>query len=1360
MRPSSVAYLKLAFLKFALLSLLLGGADSGLLNRFWRAGGDAPRAAETMPRRDARRAAETTPRRDARKKDHHLHVHRRKEGSSARAAETPPEKKEETPQTQPASTNMMTTQRPFAGRALLAADAFQCHECPGDTFCFQDALTRCPEHAVSANRSDDAGDCRCKAGFWGAANASAALACQACPPDFYCAGGAAREACPAGAHSPAGSPARAGCVCGAGFAGLAAARGWPLNASELALGELCVACAAGAYKAESGGGACAPCAAGTFAAESGAAACAACPANTVSAPGAALAAACVAAPGAFGAPGAAASLCAAGTYAERANASACEPCPSYAYLPSTGASSVQACLACPDGAAVYAALADDAGAAAAPNGVGVRAADCVCAPGRELRAGGGHDAGILLYDSFNSFNESLECAPCAAGAHKALAGNGPCAPCAAGTYAAAGGARCLPCPANSSSAAGAAGARNCSCDAGHALDEDPSLNDPSFFALGAGGDAPDFACRACAPGTFQAAAGASACEACAGGHYQAAAGQSACLECGEDRFVPETGPGASCVSCGAHEVAPRGSAGAGACRCRGGYARGAWVLGAALWPGGPAPLLGVANGDGDLDGDGDCVACPAGYFRNASAAREACEACPAGWVAGAAGAAGAGAEDCAPCDVGAYSLRAAEGVFCRACPAHANTSALSGADDDPSFIVDDAFAHTVDACRCGAGFFRNASADAAAALAAIGAGSASDIILMTLAGALALEGGVPCAACARGKFKAAPGHAACTPCPAGTGGADRGPEDDPSLTMILLDAACVPCGAGTFSALVAGAQGPVFECAACPPHSTSAVGSAAAENCSCVAGFAFAGLEAGWGPGGGALAPRCEACAAGWFRAEGPGADARAPCGRCARGSYALGGAAACSACPANTTTAAEGAPNGSACVCAPGFFQHVEEGQSWAGACARCAPGSFSTGLGAATCDDCGAAAFLARDAAPGERACVPCPGNASAVPRALGVEGCVALAGFVRVAGAGARVELAVLWPGSAAAFAAAEAAFRRGLAAAGAAACGCGAASARVARVTAAAAARRLLQDFVEGVVVEVELGVADAGSGAQLAASLTAAGINAALAQEGVAPVSAIVSGPTLLASAEFGPCPADAYCPTQDTVVACPPNTSAPAGSAREEECRCLPGFAGAARNCSLCAVDHFCPGGGLAALATPEACPANASTRGRVGARAPADCVCDAGWMPGAGDDDQSGAPACVVCPADSFCHGEARVACPAHSSAPRGATSVADCACDSGRFRTACAHDDPSFDDPSFSAAAGCVACAACPPTSVCHAGGAVEVCAANASNVNFACRCAVGCPSFFYRCDPSFIVLTETSSGSFLTETSSGSF
>jgi hypothetical protein len=44
--------------------------------------------------------------------------------------------------------------------------------------------------------------------------------------------------------------------------------------------------------------------------------------------------------------------------------------------------------------------------------------------------------------------------------------------------------------------------------------------------------------------------------------------------------------------------------------------------------------------------------------------------------------------------------------------------------------------------------------------------------------------------------------------------------------------------------------------------------------------------------------------------------------------------------------------------------------------------------------------------------------------------------------------------------------------------------------------------------------------------------------------------------------------------------------------------------------------------------------------------------------------------------------------------------------------------------------AAAGAAAfeCSPCPQTSVCHVGGAIEVCAASASNVNFACRCAAG--------------------------------
>ncbi len=86
---------------------------------------------------------------------------------------------------------------------------------------------------------------------------------------------------------------------------------------------------------------------------------------------------------------------------------------------------------------------------------------------------------------------------------------------------------------------------------------------------------------------------------------------------------------------------------------------------------------------------------------------------------------------------------------------------------------------------------------------------------------------------------------------------------------------------------------------------------------------------------------------------------------------------------------------------------------------------------------------------------------------------------------------------------------------------------------------------------------------------------------------------------------------------------------------------------------------------------------------------------------------------------------GEQRVECPANSSAPRGTSRAEDCECHAGTFSTPLVADAAAA-----AAAAGAAAfeCSACPYTSVCHVGGRVEVCAANASNVNFACRCASG--------------------------------
>jgi hypothetical protein len=121
-------------------------------------------------------------------------------------------------------------------------------------------------------------------------------------------------------------------------------------------------------------------------------------------------------------------------------------------------------------------------------------------------------------------------------------------------------------------------------------------------------------------------------------------------------------------------------------------------------------------------------------------------------------------------------------------------------------------------------------------------------------------------------------------------------------------------------------------------------------------------------------------------------------------------------------------------------------------------------------------------------------------------------------------------------------------------------------------------------------------------------------------------------------------------PDQSTVVPCPPNSSAPAGSAQQGNCTCVPGLFGAAHNCSVCLPNFFCPG----ATAEPSPCTANSSTRGRAAADDAEDCECDAGLYRAYSDDSFADSE-CRVCPANSFCYGEARVLCPANSSAPRG---------------------------------------------------------------------------------------------------------
>lgn len=1185
----------------ALALLALPCTSTGRLERFWRAEGGTRYSV-------------------------HLQVHRRANATRRDGHTTPSTSRSRAP-----------PQSPAARFLLEAADPFQCRECVAGTYCFRDALARCPEHADSQNRSDDIGDCVCRPGFVQNASWAAGGACVACAPGFYCVGGNSSVACPPGSRSQVGAASEAECACLPGF--VPGAPG----------AELCSACAAGTAKATTGAGVCTQCPANTFA-EGGAAECTPCPALTVADAGAGALAACVAAPGGFGPAGMAAQPCAPGTHQPLRAQDSCLACPVDEYQPAAGTT---ACLSCPLNTQ-------------APAGSAALTA-CTAAPGFFGAAG---DAAT----------------PCAPGTHQPLGGQDACLPCPANTFQPEPEAlACRACPAASASPPGAATSDACVCVAGGV----PEAADAECAGC------PAFRCRACAAGTFGALAGQTACVPCAPGQHQPAANATACLVCPPDSF--SAGGAATCTACGAHEVAPAGSA-PGACRCRGGFARYAWQR---VERSGLAQLEHLPNADGDADGDADCGACLPGYYRDfdesaaaelADPAASRCEQCPPGYVTQ--HSASASVVDCVECQVGSYIAATTDGRFCRECMPHANTSAEflgvynASAQADPSHPDDPAFHATVGLCRCAPGFERSASAGAAAMLAAIDAGLTG----FSLTEAVALEANLSCVACVPGKYKGLPGNAACGLCPAGTGAA--APETLPGGLRTSEDA-CAPCPGRTYSSLLPAPEGggAVFQCVACPPQAGSPPASTALANCSCDSGFAFAGAG---------LA--CEACAPGTFKPAG-----NAACARCARGAYALAAASVCTPCPANSTTAEEGAASSAACVCAAGYHGAAPAAPG-APPCALCPPGSFTTALGAAACEDCGPGAFLAAHAAPGQRACVPCPANSTAVARALGVAGCVANGGFVRIAGLGARVALEVSWPHPAAGLV--QAAFARGLGAAGASACAC-AATGRVTRVTTSATARRRSRRLLsDGAILAVEIDVPTLDAGAQLVAALSVEAINVALAAEAVSPISHIVSGPTLLTTeASFGQCPAGSYCPAQDIVLPCPPNSSSPAGSASATDCTCVPGFYAdpAAAACALCPVDSFCLGGALA-----TACAANSSTGGRVGSAAPAACECHAGtFRQQAGDAPD--AYACVVCPADSFCAGELRVECPAASSAPRGARSADECLCHAGTLRT------PLPNSTAFE-------CALCPSTMVCHAGGAVEFCAANATNINFACRCAPG--------------------------------
>jgi hypothetical protein len=393
--------------------------------------------------------------------------------------------------------------------------------------------------------------------------------------------------CPAFASSPVSSESISNCTCNAGYTGPD--------------GQICLECAPGTYKNETGSRPCLQCGKGQYASSPASKVCSLCPSGTASS--------------VIGASGCLA--CAAGTFFPNTQgATQCFICPSGKVLPAVGSSianctgdiiAVQANTQISVNASTFDRFAADftasvAQAAAVPvDRVRIVSITEMSSSRRLLatsviitfeilvaRADGAGTA-QMVSDKLDEIiaekglpetlvlsilktcgvgqapnNETLQCDPCAKGLYKAEVGNQSCSACPLNTYGSESGATtmsvCLPCLGGSTSANGS---EACSCRPGTT--------------------GPPGSCELCESGKFKTVDGTEACATCSAGKYSHV-GFSECADCPENTF------------------SEAGSTSQSECVCNAGYTQG---------PGGA------------------CDACDYGTFKSGNGSYP-CEACPSG----------------------------------------------------------------------------------------------------------------------------------------------------------------------------------------------------------------------------------------------------------------------------------------------------------------------------------------------------------------------------------------------------------------------------------------------------------------------------------------------------------------------------------------------------------------------------------------------------------------------------------------------------------------------------------------------------------------------------------------------------------
>jgi hypothetical protein len=710
--------------------------------------------------------------------------------------------------------------------------AQSCDTCPGEELTSHPGSPEC-SCAPGYELLDNADVCTtCPQGYFKTAIANET--CIACPLNTYLPTRRGTEcvACPA--NSLTEDVGAASCTCVAGY--------------EKNIEGICVQCAPGTARLDTGNTSCTACGIGFIAPDAGSLTCTSCGTGRTTLEEGATECVCAAGWG-FNNETQGCSKCPINTFKAAAGDDECEPCaPGEVAVPGS-----LACGNCPVNQSLIPGTAD---CGCAP-GYGLQEdGSCqMCAPGTNKSFAGSVACGLCPANQFQSHGGSLECLPCEAnaesepgavqcvcsvghfrgadeqcsacleGSAKNTVGDESCTLCEANTFAAsAGTVDCLACPVHTSSEPGAV---DCLCVPGHGYDTETEAC--SACAANTFKDTTaDVACTACHAGS-QSEEGSTACTCsaghflveegecapCAAGEFKAAVADTACTPCAVDTFAASTGS-IACDFCPDNEQAPIGSA---ACLCNPGFER-------------DAP-------------SGTCTACPPGTSKSVFG-DEQCEPCAAGSFAT------GGAQQCTPC--GADETSDAGASVCVCDPGYTREGGVCG--------------------PCAAGQFKEVGGDGACSPCAVGFISSAGALVCTAcpvgatteapgstvcecAAGFTLENDV-CEPCDAGFFKAARGTEGCAACAAGTVSREAGASECavcplPAYTTRgdarsacecapgyglhssgndTADAACVPCIAGEFQALTANET-----CSACPANSTS---SPASVFCVCEAGYGFA----------------------------------------------------------------------------------------------------------------------------------------------------------------------------------------------------------------------------------------------------------------------------------------------------------------------------------------------------------------------------------------------------------------------------------------------------------------------------------------------------------------------------------------